>query len=33
MPSWDMGKPRIDADDGRAIQEALDAGREPDYLR
>jgi len=33
MPSWDMGKPRIDADDSRAIQEALDAGREPDYLR
>jgi hypothetical protein len=33
MPSWDMGKPRVDVDDSRAIQEALDAGREPDDLR
>ena len=33
MPAWDLGKPRVDVDDSRAVQDALDAGQDPDDLR
>jgi len=32
MPAWDLGSPRIDVDDGRAVRDALDADRNHDDL-
>ena len=33
MPAWDLGRPRIDVDDNRAVRDALDAGQGRDALR
>ncbi len=33
MPSWDLGEPLVDIDNSRAVQEALDSGRDRDALR
>ena len=33
MPSWDLGKPLVDVNDSRAVQDALDSGRDRDALR
>ena len=33
MPSWNMGRPRVDLADGRAVRDALDADRSVDALR
>jgi len=33
MPAWDLGRPRVDIDDSRAVREALDSARSHDALR
>ena len=33
MPAWDLGRPRVDIDDSRAVREALDSDRSRDALR
>lgn len=33
MPTWDLGHPRVDIDDSRAVRDALDSDRSHDDLR